>query len=285
MRSECVPCLLKRCQYEADLIDESKKVKVTEEALRLLDKYFEEGVVSAEVATHVHGRVYEILDTDDPYSELKEKSNEAAENLLPKAEEFIKRSEGIKEVVLVSIAGNVLDFGYRDDYDSPDYLTREFENIIEEGLGYDDTDRMEEILKDGQNVVYFTDNAGEIVFDTLLMKKIKEYDVHLSVMVKGEPILTDATMEDALEYGIDKIADQLDTTGGYAVGVDFDILPDNIEEKLTESDLIICKGMANWESFSESDYSPVAYLTRSKCHPVADSMEVPYEVNVAKLFE
>lgn len=280
---ECVPCLLKRCLYEAELVDEQKKQDVIDAATSILNKRFEEETVSAEVATEVHGKVYEILGTDDPYSDIKKKSNEVAEKLLLKAEKIA--SKGFREAVLVAIAGNVLDFGFRDDIDSPEYLTKEFQSIIDQGLAHDDTDEIEEILEKGNEVVYFTDNTGEIVFDTLLLKKLKDYDIHLTVVVKEEPILTDATMEDALKYGIDKIADQLETTGGYAVGVDFDLLPEKVEKKLERADLIIAKGMANWESFSETEYSPIAFLTRSKCQPVSKTMGVPFDENVAKLFQ
>jgi len=279
---ECVPCLLKRCLYEAELVDEEKKKEVIEGATSILNERFDEDSVSAEVSTEVHRKVYEILKTDDPYSKVKDKSNAAAEELLPRAEEIAKK--GLREAIIVSIAGNVLDFGYRDDIDSPKYLTQEFENIIDQGLAHDDTEKIKSLLEKGKEVVYFTDNAGEIVFDTLLLRKIKDYDVHLTVVVKEEPILSDATMEDALRYDIDKISDQLETTGGYAVGVDFDLLSKKVKKKLERADLIIAKGMANWESFSETDYSPIAFLTRSKCEPVSETMGVPYDENVAKLF-
>lgn len=284
MQPECVPCLLKRIIFEARLVDESKERQIIEEALEILEDEFEEGVVSAEVATKVHGRVYEILGTNDPYKELKEWSNETAEKLLPKAREIVENG-GFREAVLVAIAGNVLDFGFRDDYNSPEYLEKEFQNLIDEGLGYDDVDKVEERLKEAEEVLFFTDNTGEIVFDTLLLEKIKEYDVKLTVVVKGEPILTDATMEDALEYGIDEIVDEIKTTGGYAVGVDFDIISEDLEEELERSDLIIAKGMANWESFSEKNYRPIAFFTRSKCSPIAKTMGVPLDKNVARLFE
>ncbi len=279
---ECVPCLLKRCLYEAELVDEEKKRDVIEKTLSILNEEFEEDAVSAEVATKVHGKVYEILETEDPYSEVKEKSNRSAEKLLPKAKKIAEKS--FRGAVLVSIAGNVLDFGYRDDISSPDYLLEEFENIIDQGLGHDDTKEIEELLEKGDEVVFFTDNTGEIVFDKLLLERMKSYDVHLTVVVKGAPILTDATIEDARKYEIDKIADQLETTGGYAVGVDFDTLPDDVKEKMKRADLIIAKGMANWESFSETDHSPIAFLTRSKCRPVSKTMGVPYDENIAKLF-
>ncbi|MEF8832711.1 MAG: ARMT1-like domain-containing protein [Candidatus Thermoplasmatota archaeon] len=280
---ECVPCLLKRCLYESELVDEQKKREIVEAATSILDEKFDEDAVSAEVATEVHGKVYEILDTDDPYSDIKERSNALAEKLLPQAKKISENS--FKDAVLVSIAGNVLDFGYRDDISSPDYLSEEFENIIDQGLAHDDTEEMEEILEKGKEVVYFTDNAGEIVFDTLLLKRLRDYDVHLTVVVKGESILTDVTMKDALKYDIDEIADQVETTGAFAVGVDFDLLPEKVEEKLKRADLIIAKGMANWESFSETDYSPIAFLTRSKCEPVSNTMGVPYDENIAKLFK
>lgn len=282
---ECVPCLLKRALFEAELSEEDKKKEVVKRSLSILKEYFGEEAVSAEVATKVHGEVYDILGTDDPYYQLKKKSNRAAERLLPPAKEEIEKGGGLKKAILVSIAGNVLDFGYRDDIDTPDYLIREFQNILDEGLDHDDTEEIEAILEKGENVVFFTDNAGEIVFDTLLLEKLKEYDVNLTVVVKKEPILTDATKEDALKYGVEEVADQLETTGGFAVGVDFDILPEKVKERLERADLIIAKGMANWESFSEKDYSPIAFLTRTKCKPVADSMGVHFDKNVAKLFQ
>ncbi len=266
------------------MVDGSKEREVIEEALRILNERFKPGCVSAEVATHVHKRVYEILGTDDPYKELKEESNEAAEKLLPRAEEIVEE-KGFKGAALVSIAGNVLDFGYRDDLDSPDYFLDEFENIIEEGLGYDDTERVQRLLEDADDVIYFTDNAGEIVLDTLLMKKIKEYGVHLTVVVKGESIITDATMEDALRYGVDEIADELITTERYAIGIPFRDMPERLMDHLDKADVIIAKGMANWESFSETGYRPIAYFTRSKCMPVSNTMGVPYEKNIVKLFE
>ncbi|MFW6038044.1 MAG: damage-control phosphatase ARMT1 family protein [Candidatus Saliniplasma sp.] len=281
---DCVPCVLKRVLFEARMVDSSKEREVLENVLKILSKDFQKGAVSAEVATKIHGKVYEILGTDDPYHELKERSNKVAEKLLPKAKKLVEK-EGFRGAVLASIAGNVLDFGYRDDMNSPECLESEFDDIIAEGLGWDDIDEIENLVKEGKNIIFFTDNTGEVVFDTLLMKKIKEYDIDLTVVVKGEPILTDATMEDAVRYNIDEIADQLETTGGYAVGVDFSKLDPELLRKLDETDLIIAKGMANWESFSEKDYRPIAFLTRSKCEPISKTMGVPYDVNVAKLFQ
>lgn len=284
IRPECVPCLIKRCIYETDLVDPDKEYSVVKECLSMLDDDYKEGVVSAELATRVHKRVYDMIGSEDPYRDIKIQCNRVAVSILPEAKKIVEEG-GLKGAALVSVVGNVMDLGFRDDYDDPEYLSKEFKELVSQGFGYDDMDDIEAMIKEASTIFYFTDNVGEIVFDKLFMKAIKEYDVHLTVVVKGEPILTDATIEDALEFGIDKIADRLETTGGFAIGVDPDMLPEELEKDLDDADLIIAKGMANWESLSETDYRPIAYLTRSKCRPVADSMGVPFDVNVAKLFK
>ena len=103
-------------------------------------------------------------------------------------------------------------------------------------------------------------------------------------MVKGAPILTDATLEDASETGVNGKADRVLTTGSNAVGVNLDEAPYDLVEALNSSSLIISKGMANYESLSEYDFKPIAYLLRAKCEPIANSLGVKKGWNVAKLY-
>jgi len=110
-------------------------------------------------------------------------------------------------------------------------------------------------------------------------------DIFLTLVVRGEPILSDATIEDAEELQFKEIVDEILTTGCYAVGVDFNKIPETLKKRLDESDLIICKGMANYESFSETDYLPVVYLLRTKCRAIADSMNLPLNISAIKLYE
>ena len=284
MEPECVPCLIKRCIYETKLVSPGKECQATKVALKVLSSLYREGVVSAEVATVVHKQVYDLLEDNDPYREIKEHSNLVAEKLLPRARELVEEW-GFRGAVLVSIVGNVMDFGFRDDFDSPELLTEMFEELVKEGIGYDDSQRIEKLLNKARRVVYLTDNCGEIVLDIPLLEAIKGKNTRLTLVVKGEPVLTDATMEDVDRYGIQEVVDQVLTTGGFAVGVDLENMPEELEEEMKMAELIIAKGMANWESLSETSYKPIAYLTRSKCGPVARSMGVEEDINVAKLFE
>jgi uncharacterized protein with ATP-grasp and redox domains len=135
--------------------------------------------------------------------------------------------------------------------------------------------------------VLFTDNCGEIVFDKILCRELKTFNprLHLTVVVKGEPILSDATIKDAQDINLQEVVDELLTTGCFAVGVDFSKLPGNVKKALDQADLIIAKGMANYESFSETSYKPIAYLLRTKCNAIARSMNLPRNISAIKIEE
>lgn len=272
--------------YETELVEKGLAHETVLEATRILSKEFRGGANSAVVATKVHRAVYRILKTDDPYKEIKRRSNEIALRLYPRAEKLVRSShDPFKTAVICSIAGNVLDFGIPSRLSKPESLEKEFQGIFNEGLSWDDTSRIKKYLGKAREVLLFGDNAGEVVFDKLLIQQLKKYGPRVTYIVRKKPILTDATLEDAKMAGIDKLADELETTNAFAVGVDFKRIGRRLRQKLELADLILCKGMANYESFSDANYSPVAYFLRAKCKPVAESMGVEWDTNVAKLYE
>ncbi len=282
---ECAQCLLKRIIYETRLggANIEKQYVATEIALRALSERFSPHICSAEIATDVHKVVYDLLGKD-PYDNAKKKSNEIALQLLPKARRMVELSENpFRTAVLCSIIGNVLDFGIRTDFENAEVLLEKFDSLCAEGLGYDDTEKIMELVRNSK-VAYLTDNCGEIVFDALLIEQLKKLGASITLIVRGEPILTDATMEDVKELEMDKIVDKVTTTGRFAVGIPFWDMPEELRRELESADLIIAKGMANYETLSEMDYRPVAYLLRTKCHPVASGMGLEKDINAAKLY-
>jgi uncharacterized protein with ATP-grasp and redox domains len=286
IRPTCVPCLLNRALYETDLVDSSKALKVIEEACKIIGSYNLKDSCSAIVASEVHKATYEILGNDDPYKEIKDRCNQTALSLLPKAETLIENSEDkLRAAILCSIIGNVMDFGIPSSPESPEKLVEHFDSIVSEGLGVDDTDGMRKYLEKGGKVLYFADNCGEIVFDRLLCRELKKFNVYLTFVARGQPILTDATMDDVREFGLDDVVDEVLTTGCFAVGVDYDKMGEDLREALGGADLIISKGMANYETFSETDYRPIAHLLRTKCKPVAEDMGLRTGINIVKLYE
>ncbi len=286
MQPECVPCILGRLLFETNLVDPSKGKEVMTEAIRILYEEFERGGNSALIATRLHRKTYEILGSDDPYYDMKKQANSVSLSLLPEARRFVESSENrFLAAAIAAVAGNVLDFGIRTGTMMPEQLAENFSSMLEEGLGHDDTRKIMEYIKPGSKVLYFTDNCGEIVFDKLLMREIRARGAHLTLVVKGKPMLSDAIMEDVRELDMDREADTVMTTGSDAVGIDLNDMPTELEGALNTCDIIIAKGMANYEAFSGSDYRPIAYMMKTKCRPVADSIRLPKGISVAKLVE
>lgn len=290
IQPECVPCLLKRIIFEADQSTSDKKVKnaVIKKGCRLLSELYDPSVCSASIATRVHKAVYDTLDDSDPYRFLKSESNRVAKSLVPYVEKLVDGSDdSLYASMVCSIVGNLMDFGISGGSSSPDDLKSIFREQYEMGLGYDDYEKVKKLLKNSERVLLFTDNCGEIVFDKILCREIKRFnpDVFLTLVVKGEDVLSDATIDDIEELDFLDVVDEVLTTGCFAVGVDFDSLPDDLEKFLESSDFIICKGMANYESFSETSYHPIAYLLRTKCSAIARSMGLKQDINVIKLYE
>jgi uncharacterized protein with ATP-grasp and redox domains len=113
---------------------------------------------------------------------------------------------------------------------------------------------------------------------------LKKFDVDLTLVVKAEPILTDATKKDISGLGMEKLVDRIVEAPGFAVGLNLDSLSGPFGKMLRNADLIIAKGMANFESLSETDLGPIAYMLRTKCSPVANAMGLKKDINAVKLF-
>lgn len=290
IQTECVPCLLKRIIFETEQStkDERVKTKTIVNACKLLAELYDPNVCSASIATEVHRIAYETLGDIDPYKKLKEASNKIAESLIPEVEELINCSDDPLRISMIcSIIGNMMDFGITGATDDPENIIEMFDEIFVEDLGHDDTDEIKEILSKSKNVLLFTDNCGEIVLDKIVCRELRNFNpnIHITLVVKGEHILSDATMEDVVSLGFDEVVDEILTTGCFAVGVDFSKLPEKVKEKLEKADIILCKGMANYEAFSETDYRPIAYLLRTKCTAIANSMNLPLNINAVKLYK
>ncbi|MFO7618593.1 MAG: ARMT1-like domain-containing protein [Thermoplasmata archaeon] len=285
MRAQCVPCITRRILMEINEVDPSREMEVMVECAKVLADNIYDGVPSSVCSTKVHARAYEMLSTD-PYAKLKEKSTVQASELMPRAREFVESADDpFHAAVLCSIVGNVLDYGIDRKLDAPGYLVGHFEDLLKEGLAVDHTPRMREILEKARNVIFMPDNMGEILFDQLLIEQLRKFDVKITMIVKGAPILTDVTMPDAIALGLDKQVDKIITTGGFAVGFPFWDMGDELKDTLENADFIISKGMGNFECFTETDYKPLAYLMRVKCEPVSDTCGAPMRSNVAIVVE
>ena len=141
-------------------------------------------------------------ENNDPYHNQRENSNLIALKVLPIIKRILKENNSIKNYLKASIAGNVIDFGALG-------LETDIEKLIIEtmrkNIAIDHSTQLENELQKVYNVLYLADNIGEIVFDKLLIEKIKKYDVKVVVALKEKPILNDACISDALDIGLDEV--------------------------------------------------------------------------------
>lgn len=278
----CAPCLLSRVQYEAELStkDTGLQKKAVLAGVEVLREYLVDGAPATHLSTKIHREAYRVLGDIDPYILKKEQSNEAAKNLMPLAKEFVSGEDSFKRSVLVSVIGNSFDFGVLG-YDADNEIAQEkMIEQIEHGLDVDDSEKIKMLLN---NVVYLADNCGEILLDTLLFEEIKKLGGQITLVVRGAPILNDVTLKEVNELGIEKMVDSVLTTGSNAIGLCLREAPPELVAALEDASIIISKGMANYETMSEYDFKPIAYLLKTKCESVAEAMGLKKNMNIAKL--
>jgi len=284
IRSECVPCLMERVRFQAILAGNGTEFAALKAAMGTYAEEFREGRNSAEVATAVHRSAYKAMGISDPYHELKVRADSVAMEYLDRAIAMVNDSKDrLRTAVLLSVIGNIMDFGAGIAIDDPDDFRNEFERLLSQGIGSDDTDKMESVLKNSKKVMFIFDNCGEGQLDKILIKELQSYGVKVIGVVRGKPILNDITKEDAERTGLDKVLDGLYTTGQFAVGIDMKGIGEGLRNEIDTADLIIAKGMANYESLSDQSLKmPIVHILRTKCKPVADSLGIPTGINVVR---
>lgn len=224
------------------------------------------------IATEVNQYIKKKTKCEDAYFNQKETSNEIALSLIPKVKEILKTNDCLETYVKISIVGNILDFGVYN-------ISTDFKSLINsnlnKNLSINDMDQFEKALDFHSKVLYLVDNAGEIVFDRLLIEKIMEYGVDVTVAVKDSPIVNDACMKEAVDAGLDEMA-QIITIGSDSGGIVEEMFSQDFRKFFDESDFIISKGMANYEGLTEMDLEnkDVFALLCSKCRPISKNLSV-----------
>ena len=281
---DCIPCLMKRVVFQSRLLENGREFESATAALKAYGDNISRDSNSAKLATVVHEASYAALGVKDPYSKLKVEADDVAERYMGRSKEFVEGSaDRFRAAVKVSIMGNIMDFGSGIAIDDPEEFSRLFEVLLGQDIGCDDTDDLKDIVEKGRTVIYIFDNCGESQFDKLLIREIRGLGKRVIGVVRGEPILNDVTLEDAIRIGLDKELDVLLTTNAFAIGIDMEKVGKDLRTEMREASVVIAKGMANYESLSDEILDiPVFYLLKAKCMPVATSLGVGLGTNVVR---
>ena len=289
VEAECASCLLARATAETyyATTNPALRFRSVKEVMKLLNREFRPSTVPADIGTKRDRLIKELTGNDDPYKLSKKMSNEKAVKLLPYARKLLEKAhnqqERFKKACLCAIVGNILEFDIPGHSFTFRTLTKSFREAAKD-LVVDDIDRAYELAKKAKAVLYLADNAGEIVFDTLLVEQLKNMGLKVTFVVKGGPVINDATLEDVEPSGMSKLADEVLTTGTDAVGLLKKEVSPEFLKVYGEAELIFAKGMGYAETLTEYKLTkPHFLLFRTKCNPVANYFCAPRNKNIAKL--
>jgi len=204
----------------------------------------------------------------DPYLEIKKQSNDLVLSLYPTLKQLVLESENPFDIGLrLAIAGNIIDYAVGDHYD----LNATIHNVLNSEFAINHSSELRTALTIAKSVLYLGDNAGEIVFDKLFIETIMHSN--LIYVVRGTPIINDATMDDARYVGMDRVADVI--SNGYdAPSTIIDKCSEEFQKHFNDADVIISKGQGNLEGLLHKTHKTVFFLLMVKCDVIAEALGV-----------
>ena len=270
---DCYHCFLRQALDAARLAeaDEGQQKVVLDRVLDLL-KRIEPSSLPPEIGDQVHRIVRQEVGNGDPYRAVKQASTRQALKLYPRMKALLAEADDPLEMaVRLSIAGNIMDAGPNREYN----LWATVKRVLAQSFAVDDEDTFRKALSRVDRALYLADNAGETVFDRVLIETL---DVPVVYAVKGGPTLNDATREDAVAAGVDQVAEVV-SNGADAPGTILDrargrACSEEFLQLYDEAKLVIAKGQANYETLS-AEGSKVFFLLQTKCPIIARDVGVP----------
>ncbi|MBW1982453.1 MAG: DUF89 family protein [Deltaproteobacteria bacterium] len=266
MTLECIPCFLRQTMEVVRLakVDEGDQERILRKVLlRLAEVSFQQS--PPRLATIIHAEIRQELGSEDPYREVKKRSNLLALELYEQMRQQVNDSaDPFETAVRLAIAGNIIDFGQG--------YTPERQQVVEgikqamvQQLPTAMLASLRSAVARAKRIVYLGDNAGEIVFDRLLIEQmVPEKTVFV---VRGGPVLNDATIEDAEAAGLQQLVKVVDN-GSNAPGTILEFCSPSFQELFWRADLIIAKGQGNYETLCDVA-APVFFLLKVKCPVIA----------------
>jgi uncharacterized protein with ATP-grasp and redox domains len=263
---DCIPCFVRQALDAARLATDNKKIH--EQVLRkvlALAKDLDMSQSPPVIGQKIHRLIRELVGTEDPYRDIKRRFNNAALRLYPKMRTHIIESENkLEAAIRLAIAGNIIDFGVNGELQES-----ELEKTISECLSAElldmQSEPFERALHEAEEILYIADNAGEIIFDRLLIERLPIEKV--TVAVKGSPVINDATMEDAVLAGLPRIVEVIDN-GSDGPGTILETCSQVFVDRFEKADLVIAKGQGNYETLSDMDKN-IFFVLKAKCPVIA----------------
>ena len=264
---DCLPCFMNQALRAGRIATkDEKKIKALLNEVGCMIKDIPMDSTPPETGKLIYQRVREITGVADPYKEIKESNINEALALYPKLKQIVKNSpDKLLTAIRIAIAGNTIDLGLNRKFN----ILEDINKILKQDFAIFDFEEFTLQLKEAKSILYIGDNAGETVFDKIL---IEELGKPTTYVVRDIPVINDATLEDAINSGLDEVAEII-SSGTTAPGTILKLCNDNFLHKFNNAELIISKGQGNYEGLSNVQRS-VFFLLIAKCTVIANDLRV-----------
>jgi uncharacterized protein with ATP-grasp and redox domains len=266
-KPECKRCFQRQARQSAERI--GLDIDASDRLLHAVTQRLEQtpaDEIPPITASAIHALIREQSGNDDPYREAKAEATAHALLLYSKLKAMIADADDpLETAVRLAIAGNIIDLGVSEQYD----LEASIERVLITTPAINHITSLKRAMAKATHVLFLADNAGETVMDRLL---IEQLNIPVTYVVKGGPAVNDATREDATAAGLDDVCEVIDH-GAATLGTLLEQCSDEFRQRFNSAELIIAKGMANYESLSGSR-AGIFFLLQAKCAVVAADLGV-----------
>ncbi|MBN2310014.1 MAG: DUF89 family protein [Candidatus Hydrogenedentes bacterium] len=208
----------------------------------------------------------------DPYGAARREQNELTLALEPELRERVRESaDPLSTALHIAAAGNIIDLGIANHGEID--VRSAIDQALREQFAVEHLAEFRESLARADDVLFLLDNAGEIVFDKILIEELGKF-APVTAVVKGAPIINDVVMADAEQVGLTEVCDVIDN-GGPFIGCPISLVPESFLERMRAADMIVAKGQGNYETVDDFP-GDVFLILRAKCEIIARHMGGEY---------
>jgi uncharacterized protein with ATP-grasp and redox domains len=262
----CLCCILNRRLNEIynSKINEEEKLHAQKYLIRKCSSLIRKDLTTVELASLLYSELKKLIKDEDPYKNFKELSYKFAYNFSINFEKRISqlnRKERLKKIIAVSAFMNFLDpstnFGLCPK--------EAFKKIGQNKLAKDESKTLFNYLNRTKDILFILDNAGEASVDLLLVKELSKMGINIKILAKGKPYQNDITYDEAIKLGFNNYGSLISTETD-SEGIIEGLVPDHVVKLLERTDLIIAKGVANFESIYYKRLEiPSFHILATKC--------------------
>jgi len=267
----CVECIINQSLKVANAIEADALLeKQLHSNTQSLSSEFSFELSPPEIASTVYEQMAKIAKKIDLYDKQKKEATTQALSFVPSLKEQLKKSHNkLLSATKIAVAGNVIDLAAEVLFD----LSEELEKIFETDFAHNDFDLLQTQLVSAKTLVVLGDNVGEHIFDYLFVETLRELYPKLTVsyFVRGNPIINDVTLKEAKEAGFDTLCNLVDS-GVNTPGFAYSRASKEAQKLFDEADVVVSKGMGNYECLSPTHRENIFFLLKVKCNVVATSL-------------